>query len=59
MDRHQMQNDLIKKLGHEHFFVIDFITLCEDYPPNPWNDACLRNIYKAYLKIQECKNKLQ
>ena len=59
MTRLEMQNVLIKRFGHEHPYVIQFISLCEEYPPTNWNNACLSNIYKAYIKIQECENQLK
>jgi transcription initiation factor IIE alpha subunit len=49
MTREKMMDNLIKKLGMEHKYVIYFCKICEEYPENEWNNAMIYGIYRGAM----------
>lgn len=52
MTREEMMNDVIRRYGFEHPWVIQFCKQCEDWEQNEWNDKCLKNLYLAMIHYQ-------
>lgn len=49
MTRIEMMDNLIKRIGMEHPYVIGFCRLCETTPENEWNDSMLYGMYMGAI----------
>lgn len=49
MTREQMMNDVIRKVGMEHPWVVQFCSLCEQYEDTDWNNQILKLLYESAM----------
>lgn len=53
MTRETMIDNLIRRYGFEHPWVVAFCTWCEKWEENEWNNNCLQNCYDVMINHVE------
>ena len=53
MNRTEMMDKLINKIGFEHPFTIQFCQMCEDVEEGEHNDELLYNLLIAFLDLRQ------